>query len=114
MTDLPSADEIAGKLLDISAMLNGGVLVAQESPQATLEQAALILSMKAEIEDERLNYEGAMDDLASVALAFARRASREANWESGVQYLVANYPKQAAQVFGPLAAALHQRITREE
>jgi hypothetical protein len=52
------------------------------------------------IEDSRLNYEGAMSDLESVVTAFARRCKAEADWQSAIPYIVANYPKQARTVFG--------------
>lgn len=73
------------------------VWIDPDNAQRTID---LLRTAAQRLENAADNYEGAMEDLNSVVTAFARRCKAASDWESALPYIVSNYPRQAAAVFG--------------
>lgn len=100
MTD----EELTGKLremaqtIEMRCVMEGErVWIDPENADRTIE---LLRNAAQRLENAADNYDGAMEDLNSVVTAFARRCKAAADWESAIPYIVSNYPRQAAIVFG--------------
>lgn len=101
MTD----EEVMGGLREMAQTIETRCLMEDErvwidadTAQRTMD---LLRTAAQRLENACDNYDGAMEDLNSVVIAFARRCKAAADWQSAIPYIVANYPRQAAMVFGP-------------
>jgi hypothetical protein len=97
-------EEVTGELrslaqsIEMRCIMEGErVWIDPDNAQRTID---LLRNAAQRLENAADHYEGAMEDLSSVVTAFARRCKAASDWESAIPYIVANYPHQAAIVFG--------------